>query len=115
MVEDFVTYLSGWEPYYQHSIWLIKGSRWQPGILKLLNGLGPQGKPIVAALKDIVTRYGEFSPKRIPRDGMDLQKRITEAIKEWEGKYGNAKSTVESQLHTRPHLNTCPSNVAAQQ
>jgi hypothetical protein len=45
MVGDFVTYLARWEPYYQHSVWLITGSKWQPGVLKVLEGLGAEGQP----------------------------------------------------------------------
>ena len=63
MVDDFVTYLGIWEPYYQHSVWLITGSKWQPGILKVLEGLGAEGGPVVAALKEVKAKFASFDKK----------------------------------------------------
>lgn len=91
MIDDFVAYLDIWEPYYQHSVWLITGSRWQPGIPKVLEGLGPHGKPIVSSLKAILARYEDFDPKRIGGNGKDLQKQISDVVREWETRYGGAQ------------------------
>ncbi len=43
MIGDLVPYLGLWEPYYQHRVWLITGSRSQPGIPKVLESLGDGG------------------------------------------------------------------------
>ena len=88
MVDDFVTYLDTWVPYYQHSGWLISGSKWQPGILKVLDGLGKDGKPIVAALKNVLGRYGEFDAKKNGKVSAELKVQIEGAVKAWEAKFG---------------------------
>ncbi|MFK7852211.1 MAG: DUF6288 domain-containing protein [Akkermansiaceae bacterium] len=84
MIEDFVQYLDLWEPYYQHSVWLITGSKWQPGIPKVLQGLGAEGKPIVRALKRIQERFDSFDQKRVGKAGQDLEIQIQKAIEDWE-------------------------------
>ena len=86
MVDDFVRYLDNWEPYYQHSVWLITGSKWQLGIPKVLEGLGPEGEPIVLALKRVQKRFDSFDRKRIGKAGADLETQIQAAIDGWEAK-----------------------------
>ncbi|MEN8866977.1 MAG: DUF6288 domain-containing protein [Akkermansiaceae bacterium] len=90
MIGDLVSYLDLWEPYYQHSIWLITGSKWQPGVLKVLSGLGKEGQPIVLALKRIQKRFSSFEGKRIGKAGADLEKKIKAAIDDWETQHGPA-------------------------
>ncbi|MEM7012169.1 MAG: DUF6288 domain-containing protein, partial [Verrucomicrobiota bacterium] len=90
MVGDFVTYLENWEPYYQHSVWLISGSKWQLGILKVVDSLGADAKPIVASLKTIAAKYSLFDAKRIGNGGKDLEAQINEAIRKWEADFGPA-------------------------
>ena len=87
MVDDFVSYLNHWEPYYQHSVWLIKGSAWQPGVLAVLKTLGKDGEPIVAQLKKIEHDYDKFDASRISRDGANLQELINAAIDDWESQF----------------------------
>lgn len=91
MVADFEAYLKLWEPYFQHSVWLITGSKWQPGILKVLEGLGPEAKPVVAQLKAILARYDGFDRRRIGGAGKEMEEQIGEAIRKWEGKHGQAR------------------------
>ncbi|MBK8979903.1 MAG: HEAT repeat domain-containing protein [Planctomycetes bacterium] len=88
MVDDFVTYLRAWEPYYQHSVWMITGSNWQPGILAVLKGLGEDGRPIVESLRDVLERYPSFDRDRIGKEGADLEAAIGAAIAEFEQRYG---------------------------
>jgi hypothetical protein len=88
MMDDIIQYLKIWEPYYQHSVWLISGSPWQPGLLKVLEGLGKGGRPICAQLKAILETYDRFDSTRITRDGKELPEKIREAIAAWERKYG---------------------------
>lgn len=90
MVDDLVAYLDLWEPYYQHSVWLITGSKWQPGVPKVLSGLGKEGKAIVLALKRIQKRFSSFEGKRIGKTGADLEKMIQAAISDWESRHGPA-------------------------
>lgn len=91
MVNDLVTYLRDWEPYYQHSVWLMKGSPWQPGILKILETLGKEGQPLVEQLKVIERKYDTFEASRISRDGADLPERIRTAIDTWERQFGKRR------------------------
>ena len=86
MLEDFVLYLKDWEPYYQHSVWLIKGSKWQPGILKVLENLGPEGQPLVTQLERISRDYKQFDQRRISREGETLPQQITVAVQNWKSK-----------------------------
>ena len=88
LVGHFVKYLDLWEPYYQHSVWLITGSNWQPGIPKVLAGLGKEGKPVVQALKRMQKRFGTFDPKRVGKAGAQLEEQIQSAISNWEAKHG---------------------------
>ncbi|MDA8967703.1 HEAT repeat domain-containing protein, partial [bacterium] len=86
MLDDFVLYLKNWQPYYQHSIWLIKGSNWQPGILRILKDLGPEGQPLVNQLERIERDYKQFDQSRIPRDATNLADLIATAVQEWKVK-----------------------------
>ena len=83
MLNDFVLYLKDWQPYYQHSIWLIKGSNWQPGILNVLEELGPEAKPLVNQLERIRLNYSQFDQARIPKDATNLPQQISTAVQEW--------------------------------
>ena len=91
MIGDFVEYLETWEPYYQHSVWLITGSKWQPGILSVLETLGAKGRPIVAALKGVLARYPSFDPKRIGKAGQGLETAIRTAVEAFERRHGQAR------------------------
>ena len=88
LVDDFVKYLDLWEPYYQHSVWLITGSNWQPGIPKVLAGMGEEGKPVVQALKRVQKRFESFDRKRVGKAGPQLEEQIQSAISAWEAKHG---------------------------
>ena len=87
MIDDFVKYLATWEPYYQHSVWMISGSKWQPGIPKVLDGMGPEGRPIAQALRRVLARYDSFDRKKIGKAGADLEQQIRAAIDGWEAKH----------------------------
>jgi hypothetical protein len=108
MVDDFVRYLDMWEPYYQHSVWLITGSKWQPGIPKVLEGMGPEGEPIVLALKRVQKRFDSFDRKRIGKPGADLEARIQAAIDGWEAKHGKARQTGSASKLTNEEAGTSP-------
>ena len=86
MIDDFALYLKDWEPYYQHSVWLIKGSKWQPGILTILKELGPEGQPIVNQLDKITRSYDQFETSRIPNDGKALRSEMITAVQQWKAK-----------------------------
>ncbi len=88
LVDDLAAYLDLWEPYYQHSVWLITGSKWQPGIPTLLADLGREGQPVVLALKRVQKRYPSFDGRRIGKAGKDLEVQIAAAIAEWEKRNG---------------------------
>jgi hypothetical protein len=90
MIRDFVAYLAIWEPYYQHSVWLITGSKWQPGVLKVLEGLGAEGRPMVRSLKAIQKKFKSFDRKRIGGAGKDLEQQIDDAVRMWESNHGPA-------------------------
>lgn len=87
LVPDLQKYLSNWKPYYQHSIWLISGSKWQPGVIKIMNDLGINGKGLRDSLKKLTEQYSSFDPKQFRREAADLEKTILAAIAEWDKKY----------------------------
>ncbi|MDC0279860.1 hypothetical protein OAK78_03135, partial [Akkermansiaceae bacterium] len=72
------------------SVWLIMGSRWQPGIPKVLESLGEEGQPIVLALKRVQKRFRRFEGERMGKDAANLERAIVKAIADWEVKYGPA-------------------------
>lgn len=83
MIPDLANYLKIWEPYYQHSVWLITGSKWQPGILNAIQDMGKEAQPIVDELEAILARYDKFDPKRNGRDASGLKAQIETAISAW--------------------------------
>ena len=85
-----MSYLDTWEPYYQHSVWLISGSKWQPGILKVVEGLGKEARPVVAGLKKVLKGYGKFDPRRSGKAGKDLEQQIADSVRRWEDQHGKA-------------------------
>ena len=87
MIDDFALYLKNWEPYYQHSIWLIKGSKWQPGILEILKDLGPEGQPIANQLDRITRGYEQFQTSLIPSDAKTLRSQMITAVQQWKAKH----------------------------
>ena len=91
MVDDFVAYLEIWVPYYQHSNWLITGSKWQPGILRVLDRLGKRGQAIVKALKGILRRYPSFDPKKGGKQRRGIEEKIRAAIARFEEQYGTVR------------------------
>lgn len=86
MLPDFELYLKSWEPYYQHSVWLIKGSKWQPGILKILGTLGPEGEPLVVQLERIQREYHTYDQHRISGDAAKIPAEIASAVRKWRDK-----------------------------
>jgi len=87
LVPDLQKYLSNWKPYYQHSVWLISGSKWQPGVIKIMNQLGKDGKGLRDSLKKIASEYSSYDTKQFRREGKELEKTIITAISEWDKKY----------------------------
>ena len=87
MVGDLVKYLETWEPYHQHSVWLITGSKWQPGVLKVLEGLGKDGEPLCRALKRVLDKYERFDRKRFTREAPALEPAIRDAVEAWDKAY----------------------------
>ena len=89
MTDDIEIYLKTWQPYYQHSVWLISGSPWQPGFLKVLEHVGPKGKSICRQLKRIAANYDTFDKKRTLKNGRaELRQAIQQAVAAWEKKFG---------------------------
>lgn len=86
IIPSLANYLKVWDPYYQHSIWLITGSKWQPGVLKLLENMGQEAKPIIDELENILGRYDTFDPKRAGKIAEGLDDQIEAAIAAWKKK-----------------------------
>jgi len=87
LLDDFRVYLEAWNPYHQHSKWLISGSKWQHGLLHVLDLLGPKGEPLYANLKDVLDRYDEFDEKRMGREGQELEQTLREALAAWRAEH----------------------------
>ena len=56
IVPDFIRYLETWQPGYQHSNWLIVGSPWQLGLVKVAELLGEDAGRLIAAFQKGVVR-----------------------------------------------------------
>lgn len=86
LIPDLVRYLKIWNPYHQHSTWMISCSKWQPGILKLIKDMGKEAQPLVDELKLLLKRYDHFDPKRDGRHGKiasELKQQIETAVADW--------------------------------
>ena len=87
LVPDLQKYLEKWEPYYQHSKWLIKGSKWQPGLVKVMHDLGKEGKPIRVSLEAVLKKFPTFDKQRSGKEGAELEGMIAKAIADWDKKW----------------------------
>ena len=87
LVPDLQKYLTNWKPYYQHSVWLISGSKWQPGIIKIMNELGKEGKGLRDSLKQVSDKYSTYDSKKLRRESKELEQTIAQAINDWDKKY----------------------------
>ena len=89
ITDDLAKYLDAWTPYHQHSVWLISGSRWQPGLLKVLSGLDKKhGTPIYLRLKKILTKWDDFDRRRYGGAAAEIPAKLRAAIEAWEKKHG---------------------------
>ena len=80
IVGDFVKYLGTWTPDYQHSAWLITGSRWQPGLIKVADGLGSSAAPLMAELRKCLdSRIDKASKNRAVVECRDALRKALEA------------------------------------
>ncbi|MFD2158410.1 DUF6288 domain-containing protein [Rubritalea tangerina] len=87
MIPGIADYLKVWEPYHQHSVWLISGSRWQPGVLKFIGSMGEEAQPIVMELENILKRYDRFDSKRNGKVAGELKGQIQAAVIAWREKH----------------------------
>ena len=86
MLPDFIKYLETWVPDYQHSEWLITGSPWQLGLVKVAETLGPDAKPLIAALKKcLATKIDKTSKSKAHAN---CRAKLEKLIEEYEKKYG---------------------------
>ena len=86
IIGDFARYLGYWTPDYQHSVWLITGSNWQPGLLKVADLLGKKAAPLVASLKECLDT-------KIDKDSQDkahveCREKLRKGIADYEAKHG---------------------------
>ncbi|MCP3915962.1 MAG: hypothetical protein GY711_10440 [bacterium] len=88
LLDEFDVYLEAWVPYHQHSKWLISGSKWQHGLLHVLDTLGARGAPLHASLKGVLDRYGDFDEKRMGKDGKALEQTLRERLAAWYAEHG---------------------------
>ena len=56
IVQDLATYLENWSPDYQHSAWLIIGSKWQPGLVAIAKEIGEEAGPLIEAFQQCLDR-----------------------------------------------------------
>lgn len=83
LLDDFATYLETWEPYHQHSKWLISGSKWQDGLLTVLERMGREGLPLYRGLDDVLSRYDTFDDGRMGKDGVELEETLRTRLAAW--------------------------------
>ncbi len=86
IVGDFVKYLGDWTPDYQHSVWLITGSKWQPGLITVADLLGTKAKPLVAGLKDCLEK--KIDKTSTKREYVECRTKLQNGIQEYQQKYG---------------------------
>jgi hypothetical protein len=86
ILDDLVKYLETWTPDYQHSWWLITGSNWQPGLVKVAAQLGRDARPLIAAFRKCLAE----KIKKGSRDKAHVEcgEKLEKAIREFESKYG---------------------------
>ncbi|MAG58506.1 MAG: hypothetical protein CMJ83_19635 [Planctomycetes bacterium] len=56
VVKDAIVYLKTWTPESQHAGWLITGSKWQPGLLKVLAWIDDRKPALIEALRGVLRR-----------------------------------------------------------
>lgn len=88
IVPDFVKYLQDWTPDYQHSHWLIVGSKWQPGLVKIAEELGPDARPLIEAFEKCLSRvqWNERS-----KEHRECRQAMEQAVTAFRYQYGRAK------------------------
>jgi hypothetical protein len=86
MLGDFVKYLRTWTPDYQHSAWLITGSAWQPGLVKIAENLGKDAGPLVAGLKDCLETKTDKASKN--KAHVACREKLRQAVEDYEKKHG---------------------------
>ena len=87
LLDDFAVYLESWTPYHQHSKWLISGSKWQLGLLEVLDRLEARGEPLYGSLETVLARYDEFDPKRMGKEGVELEQELRKRLEAWHATY----------------------------
>ena len=87
LLDDFAVYLESWTPYHQHSKWLISGSKWQLGLLEVLDRLEARGEPLYGSLETVLARYDEFDPKRMGKEGVELEQELRKRLEAWRATY----------------------------
>jgi len=96
--DEYARYMAIWKPDYQHSIWLVSGSRWTMPMTTVLESLGEDGKVLCQALKATIESIesGEREiPKRDPGTGgahLKVLDTLKKAVKAWEAKHGTVKA-----------------------
>ncbi|MHC5055499.1 MAG: DUF6288 domain-containing protein [Planctomycetota bacterium] len=92
ILDDIEKYLKIWNPTGQHSGWLMGGSRWQLGMLKVLEKLGPDGRPLCKAIKAVLRDYDRFEVGgRQKEQAAKLKEQMEKAVEAWEKKHGKVR------------------------
>ena len=96
--EHYARYMATWKPDYQHSVWLVSGSRWTVPMTTVLESLGKDGKVLCQALKATIEsiKSGERKiPDRDPGTGgahLKVLGTLKKAVEEWEAKHGKVRA-----------------------
>ena len=67
-------------------MWLITGSPWQPGLLKVADLLGPKAKPLVAALRECLDKRLDKTSK--DKATIQCREALEKGLATYEAKYG---------------------------
>jgi hypothetical protein len=87
LTPEFVKYLKTWTPDYQHSCWMITGSKWQSGLCEVAMMLGNDGKPIIDALRECRKKLAAGAGKGNRQAG-EARDALDKTIAEWDQKHG---------------------------
>ena len=86
--DDYVRYLQTWTPGFQHSGWMVTGSRWNLSMQTVLQSMGKEGKPLCLAMKGALEKLESGRLPMAPDSHKQIVATLKAAVAEWEKEFG---------------------------
>jgi len=86
IVGDFTRYLDYWTPGYQHSVWLITGSPWQPGLIQVAQHLGAKAAPLIPGFRRCLDEKIAKDTKE--KTHLECREKLQQGVRDFEAKHG---------------------------